>query len=352
MRTLIIAPVGVNCNFVCSYCYQKKLNRKGCVISIEDLKTIYRNYHEIEDKKINIIWHGGEPCLMGLNLFEKAIKLQRNYWSKKINLYNSIQTNGILLDENWIKIFTRYKIKVSVSIDGPAAIQNQHRKTIDGKNTFKTVFQNVLKLKDAGLLEGILVVVTPETAPYLKNTYHFFVTHGLTHLEFTPAYTPENQIDKVIVKNMLSLLKRWLIDDNPKIRIRMFWGVIRSLCGGKPLTCGFILGGCKDYLLVNGNLDVFPCARLIDKADYYLGNLSIDSLKTIVKGKKYHRILEKLIKIPKACKSCKWLSFCGGGCPAERLENNFTHSSDCFLKQKLFSYASNFIKKQSLIKSS
>lgn len=339
MATLIIAPVGLNCNLACSYCYEKDLHRNSPVMSLDELAIVYREWKEIAPEGTIFIWHGGEPCLMGSTLFGEAIAMQKYYYkSQKNKILNLVQTNGTLLDKHWLTVFSRYRVRVSVSLDGSAIVHDRHRKNCNGDGTFSLVLETVLKLKKAKLLQSVLSVVTPETAIYLEDSYEFFLKNNLTNLEFTPAFNGK-PVDNSIIEGLTVLFKRWFTDDNPKIYIRMFWGIVRALYGGKPLTCGFAQGGCKSYLAIDSDLNVFPCVRLMGRPEYLLGNLRIRSLKAILESKQYNLVLSQLLVTPKVCKSCKWLAFCGSGCPAERQEASLIYPPDCSLKQKLFHYA-------------
>ena len=49
---------------------------------------------------VTFIWQGGEPCLMGINFYKKAIAFQKKYAGGR-QIENSFQTNGLLINNDW-----------------------------------------------------------------------------------------------------------------------------------------------------------------------------------------------------------------------------------------------------------
>ena len=52
-----------------------------------------------------IVWHGGEPLLSGLDTFKYIVDIQNRLNVNNLMIMNTVQTNGLLLNEDWIKFF-------------------------------------------------------------------------------------------------------------------------------------------------------------------------------------------------------------------------------------------------------
>ena len=148
--TSMVKPVGSLCNMRCKYCYYL------------DKAALYNNHQpqmddallesyiraNIEGNNSHIIafaWHGGEPLLAGKDFFRKAVALQQRYAGGK-SVENSIQTNGLLIDDEWCQIFRDNNFLVGVSIDGPESIHDAHRVDAGGNPTFARVMKGIERL--------------------------------------------------------------------------------------------------------------------------------------------------------------------------------------------------------------
>ena len=109
----MIKPVGAICNIDCTYCYylyKKKLLGSNSKFQISDeiLETHIRQYIEGQDcEEVIFSWQGGEPTLLGLEFFHKVVELQRKYKKPKQRVENDLQTNGTLLNDEWVVFLKR-----------------------------------------------------------------------------------------------------------------------------------------------------------------------------------------------------------------------------------------------------
>ena len=96
------------CNMACIYCYHEPHFFDIEKISYKTLDHIMRisiPYY----KKINFIWHGGEPLLMGIDFYKKAVELENKYNINDSLITNSIQTNLTFLNEDFADFFINNK---------------------------------------------------------------------------------------------------------------------------------------------------------------------------------------------------------------------------------------------------
>ena len=102
---LILKVPGNGCNIACGYCFEKKKN-----VTHEFLKPEYLNniLSKIKNKVV-LTFHGGEPLLIGKENFISLLEIVKRHKEKVDSVF--LQSNGTLLDEEWIDIiFNQYAI--------------------------------------------------------------------------------------------------------------------------------------------------------------------------------------------------------------------------------------------------
>ncbi|MGB9678235.1 MAG: radical SAM protein, partial [Candidatus Ratteibacteria bacterium] len=157
---LLVKPNSYLCNLDCSYCFYKKTKKIYPDAKIMNLKTLeffikkFMDYSE--GKNIYFCWQGGEPLIAGIDFYYNVIELQKKYGKRGQIVGNTIQTNGILIDEKWIQFFKKYNFFIGVSLDGPKEIHNFYRGYRDGRKTFRKVMENIKLMKNNGVEFNIL----------------------------------------------------------------------------------------------------------------------------------------------------------------------------------------------------
>ena len=120
-------PTGAVCNLDCEYCFflSKEMLYPGSRFRMAaDLQETYlRQLLEAHARapEVVVAWQGGEPTMMGLEFFRRAIDLQREYARPGQRILNTIQTNGTLLTDEWGEFLKQNEFLVGISIDGPRA---------------------------------------------------------------------------------------------------------------------------------------------------------------------------------------------------------------------------------------
>ncbi len=212
----IIFQVSERCNISCSYCQvfimgntlaadshpTKSLNN---VIALRGF--FERSTAENEIEVIQVDFHGGKPLMMKKDRFDQMchILLQGDYGNSRIEL--ALQTHGILVDEEWITLFEKYKVHASISVDGPKHINNRHRPDRTGESTYNGTINGLRLLQNAwqqGRLPaepGILSVEIP------KRMGQIFITISQTFSNVNASIS----LSRTII-TMISLIARALDD--------------------------------------------------------------------------------------------------------------------------------------------
>lgn len=121
--TLLIKPASSLCNLRCRYCFYHDVasHRETASFGVmreELLETLVRKALEQADGQCMFGFQGGEPTLAGLDFYRKLVQLQKQYNTRGIRIINTIQTNGMLIDDEWAEFLAEHKFLVGLSLDG------------------------------------------------------------------------------------------------------------------------------------------------------------------------------------------------------------------------------------------
>ncbi|MBN2019863.1 MAG: radical SAM protein, partial [Sedimentisphaerales bacterium] len=196
---VIAKPIGPVCNLDCKYCFYKEKHalfpkNHNYHISDEILEEFTRRYIESQPlSPVPFVWQGGEPTLLGLDFFRKAVRFQKKYAQNK-QITNSLQTNGTLLDDSWCEFLAQNNFLVGISIDGPEDIHNVFRADRKGRPTFDTVMRGLDCLKKHQVEFNALCCVAKHNEEKPLDVYRFFKEQGVRYIQFIPV--AERHADK------------------------------------------------------------------------------------------------------------------------------------------------------------
>jgi uncharacterized protein len=142
------------------------------------------------DEVIRFSWHGGEPTVLGLDYFRKIVSLQRRHRPADRRIANGIQTNGILLDEDWGRFLAAEGFAVGLSLDGPREFHDRHRVTAKGNPTFEEVMRGYEVLRRHRVSSDILCVVNADNVRFPLEVYAFFRRIEAHYVSFLPLVEP------------------------------------------------------------------------------------------------------------------------------------------------------------------
>lgn len=357
MRHILVKPAGAFCNLRCDYCfYLEKSHLYGGApashrMSDSVLEKMIKEMFALSDQPV-FTWHGGEPALLGIDFFEKAVRLQHRLGRGKPFL-NAFQTNGVLMDERWADLFLRENFLVGISLDGPSHVHDSYRKDIHGVGTFQNVYKNAVMLLKKGVQVNILATVNDYSARHGEEIYRFFRDSGFCFMQFTPVLEPDREApgklaaysvdSKVYGRFLTGLFDAWIKDFDfkhlrQKTSIRFFDALIQSLAGILPDHCLF-QEQCGTYLVCEHNGDLFPCDYLVCP-ETRIGNLNEITLQQAYASESRTAFSARKSFLDQECGECQWLSLCRGGCIKDRLadprdkgRNHFCASNKYFFKR-------------------
>jgi uncharacterized protein len=352
----IIMPVET-CNLACSYCYvlEKPKTRLSINLALHIIDELL--LHNDPSKVTRLIWHGGEPMLAGLSFYRSVcIYMHHKYPDHQIE--HLIQTNGTLLKDEWIEFFQAERFKVGVSLDGSQAIHDSCRKTIDGKGSFKIVYENVQKARAKGLITGFICVLTRNSIPYIQELYDFFHNHKFDfYFHSITSMTSEMESQLAISTSEFADASNKLFDlgfYQPEPRVTEVNPTVhyaRSLLLGSASGYCVMSEACADeYFSFEPNGLVSACDRFAGNTKLSFGNITENSLEEIMKSPVRQEFLDRWrILNEGVCKDCEWGSVCHGGCPHEAYVKNCTilgQDPNCEAYKRIFSHISETISRE------
>lgn len=175
--TLVILQPTSLCNLNCRYCYvadRKNSARMDEGVLELAFAKILQSEHA-RGRRIEFLWHAGEPLTVGIDYFRRAIELSERYRRPDTTVLHAVQTNGVLVTPEWASFFKENRFKLGVSIDGPAFLHDRNRCDWAGHGSFSKSLRGFRILQEASVQVGALAVVTRETLDYPDELFHFFV---------------------------------------------------------------------------------------------------------------------------------------------------------------------------------
>lgn len=327
--SILIKPASFNCNMRCRCCFylqREEMFGSGTHrMSEETLEKMTADYLSVPMKYHRFYWQGGEPTLMGLQFFRKAVSLQR----KCCNCLNYLQTNGTLLDEEWAKFLKDNRFKVGISLDGPEAIHNASRVYADGRGTYSDVMRAIELLKKHGVDFSVLTLVSSANQDYPLEVYEHLKQHELFEQQYIECveHDADGKLLPISVSPdkwgsfLCSIFDRWFAADLQSVRINVFDSVAEKLVNGNYSSRCTFNCNCCNYLVIEHNGSAFPCDFFVDN-QHLLGNAVKDGLKKLFKSNEYHRWGKEKASLSPKCTSCRWMPICIGDCQKNRLNGH------------------------------
>lgn len=327
--SILIKPASANCNMDCEYCFYKCLssNReeysKGFMTE-ETLEKLIIQAIDYAEGCVAFAFQGGEPTLAGISFFKKAVKLQKEHNTKHIKIENTIQTNGMLIDEEWAEFLSENHFLVGLSLDGPKKVHDMYRRGVNGGDSFLRVMKTVELFNKYKVAYNILSVVTREAACKASYIYSFFKKQGFSFLQFIPCMDEvnrrrEGEISPYAVTPgkygdfLCNIFDLWYQDymNGADINIRMFSNAAQMAAGYPAEECG-MEGCCSCYFAVEGDGSVYPCDFYC--TDYWKLGTVDEPFEKLRLSEKAEDFIRQSAEQNEKCRSCPHISLCRGGC--------------------------------------
>ncbi|MBA5862211.1 MAG: GRRM system radical SAM/SPASM domain protein [Nitrospira sp. CR1.1] len=348
--TQIVVQSTSFCNLDCSYCYlPNRASDKRITWETINLLLRYLESTNLLSQEVEIRWHAGEPLIVPFDFYEYCVQRIAELYGGSRTFKHSIQTNATLIDRSLAERISNLGISIGVSLDGPEALHDRHRRYRSAVGSFKAVMKGIDELHRHKVPFEIISVITRATISdhggfyaFLESTLatklglNFEETEGLNAASWGPS-------DLVRLKQFA----HELYDQSTRgtLKIREF-EILERLIYAKNGAQRDLQNVCGSILALSSNGDVatyspeflglqhakwptFAMARVNEAADSLVFNYSL--------LEKMQGEIEKGVE--DCMNSCRYYSVCGGGRPINKLfENNLfasTETTECQLRIKL-----------------
>lgn len=333
----VLLKIHSRCNLACSYCYvytslddswraqPRRMSRETVELATRRM-TDHASRHGIE--AFTVILHGGEPLLAGAEFIDAVATTLRAGIPSHIRLDLGLQTNGLLIDEDFLRVFERHAISVGVSLDGEADANDRHRRFADGKGSHAKVAEALrLLAKHPLIYSGILATIDLDNDPV--QTYHALLEFSPPRMDFLlphgtwdvppPGRTADPR-QTPYADWLIKIFDLWFEAQPPPTEIRLFESLLSLLLRGDSHTESLGLHPIDLVTIeTDGSLEQGDVLKITGQGGAATGlHLAMHSFDDVMEspGIKARRLgLEGLGPV---CQQCQLVKVCGGGHYAHR----------------------------------
>ena len=340
---VLAKPTGPICNLDCEYCFflsKESLYPGDRFRMSDDLMAEYlRQYLGSQpDGDVTVAWQGGEPTLMGVDFFRRAVATAEAVRRPAQRLQHTIQTNGTLLTDEWCELFATHGFLVGISIDGPPELHDRFRVDKRGGPTSAKVLRGLTLLRAHDVDVNVLCTVHAANQDRPLDVYRYFRDDlGVTFIQLIPIVERENDTgfqegDTVTDRSvdpeawgrfLEAVFDEWVVRDVGTVFVQLFDAALASWCD-LPSTLCIFRETCGDALALEHNGDLYSCDHFVEP-DHLLGNITTTTMVELVTSPQQRAFgRAKADTLPEYCRSCEVKFACHGECP----RNRFTRTPD------------------------
>jgi uncharacterized protein len=339
-------PIGPICNLDCKYCFyleKEKLypGTRNFKMNEAVLERYVRQYIESQDvPEVSFAWQGGEPTLMGVEFFRRAVVFQKRYCPPGRQITNAFQTNGTLLDDEWCEFLHENRFLVGISIDGPRELHDRYRVDKGGHPTFDKVLRGLSLLKQHRVEFNTLTVVNRQNSQQPLEVYRFLREHGSGFMQFIPLVerlgdaemlaappSEENPAPSPVTgwsvesrtygEFLCAIFDEWVRHDVGNVFVQLF-DVQLGIWMGLPSSLCVFAEKCGRALAMEHNGDLYSCDHYV-YPEYKLGNIAEKPIAELVFSPQQKKFgADKSDTLPRYCRECDVRFACNGECPKHR----------------------------------
>ncbi len=338
---LMAKPTGAICNLACSYCFflDKELLYPGSTFRMSDemLENYIRQLIEgHRSPEVMVTWQGGEPTLMGLEFFRRAMEFENRYRRPGMTFVNTMQTNGTLLNDEWCEFFKEHNFLIGISIDGPRELHDAYRVNKGGAGTFDQVMRGLRLLQKHQVDYNVLTTVNRINADYPLEVYRFhrdeagadwiqlipvverLDPQGLSLYQEGTAVSERSVQPEQFGRFLTAIFDEWVMNDVGKVFVTTFEAAASNWMGLPSSGVCVFNKTCGSALALEHNGDLYSCDHFVEP-NYRLGNIAVNDLIELVASDRQQKFgQDKFDTLPQQCLDCQVRFACHGECPKNR----------------------------------
>lgn len=320
----VIARPRDDCNIGCRYCYVpdeiKRPQEMSTDTAYQMMDAFAQLAFETPPKGVRMIWHGGEPLLIGLEFYREAVEMQREIGKRRhVRFENTIQTNGTLVDEQWARFLKRHDFHVGVSIDGPRELNDRTRVYKDGRGTYSDIVKGIRVLRSRGNKVGAIATISDENVSHMEDIYNMANSMGMS-IKINPVTPCDNTVHNHITldqtaftKSAIRLFDEW-IEGTDGVTLDFAESIVGSFAVGTALECRGQRNCQQRFIAVGPGGDIYPCSRFFGHEGFRYGNVTEGGLQEALRSPQRAQFAERYDHLDE-CQECDFTDVCYGSCP-------------------------------------
>ncbi len=331
-------PTGARCNLSCKYCFflKKEYLYPNGTFRMSDavLESYIRQTIDLHRAPaVTIAWQGGEPTLMGMDFFKRAVAIEKQYAKPGMVIENTLQTNGTLIDRHWCSFFKENNFLIGLSMDGPRKCHDAFRSDKNGRSVFAKVERAARLMLETGVEFNILCTVNRYNGDRPLEVYRYFRDElRARYIQFIPIVERDNETgnqegasvtDRSVLPRQYgtflnTIFDEWVQRDVGVQFVQLFDAVLASYIRGWSNVC-VLQARCGQGVALEHTGDVYSCDHYVEPA-FRLGNIletPIGQLISSIRQKEFGEA--KSATLTSRCRECPFLFACYGECPKNRV---------------------------------
>ncbi len=305
------------CNLRCKYCFE---NKKDNDLSFENIKSILDNAVKDESRRANITFYGGEPLLRKDIIYETVEYCKKLEEGNDFLFTYQINTNGILLDDEFIEFAKDNMFHICYSIDGTKECHDLNRVYRDGQVSFDLVNENAVNLLSKYPYVTAMMVTTVNNIQHFYDSVKYLFDVGFKYIfcgiDYTSNWDDESieklrkeyeKVGRLYIEKTLNEDSFYLSPIEHKIDTHISKD---KIC---ELNCQL---GLK-HIDIGTDGNIYPCIQFVGMQKFIMGNC-----KTGIVKEKQLELMKKSAKEHEICKECELKNRCKHTCGCMNLMTN------------------------------
>lgn len=355
MDYTLIIKITNNCNLNCAYCYHRRdISRHQYeTMSYDMIECLIKEVLYHNNERATFIWHGGEPLLVGKDVFRFIVAKQKEHNVKNLQIRNNIQTNGTLLDAEYIQLLKEHGFHIGISIDGPFELHAKERNT--SLPEYENIEKSLSYLHRVNARYGTLCVVGKHHIGQEKKILDFLMSHNIQNIGFLPCVVQSSGVvdeEQTIspteyAQFLVNLFDGWINSKIKSLSVRNFDDAIRFALNIPAKSCTKS-NCCDEYLTIAPDGKIYLCDDFSASDEHCVGH--IEEGLEFIENTSAMQWLKRAMKMqPETCRKCKYYNGCFGGCKYRRwIRNNDMSEGSYYCKstQILYSHVEKCLAKE------
>jgi uncharacterized protein len=287
---------------------------------------------------LSVLWHAGEPLVLPPTFYRNAFNILSGLCPPQIKLVHCIQTNAILLTEEWCDLIQEFEIQLGISIDGPQPLHDAHRIFRNGAGSFSKTMKAIDLLNRRQIPFHAICVLSRDSLQQPQALFSFFEEHRIRRVHFnmeeieginrhTSLRFDQSQTEfRRFFETYWDLIDKWSSEQHVR-EIHDTVGLLINQDRSGPFSSELTTPFVCITISAEGHISTFSpeltSSTHPELGEFFFGNILVDDLADVEKSARFQAILNEINAGINNCKkSCDYFPVCGGGSPSNKLSEN------------------------------